>query len=141
MLLGYFENGHCPMMVEAGCSIYEDRPLTCRTYDCRIFAAAGIPAGEADKVIINEQVKKWLFTYPTQGDRDQHKAVKAAAEFLVNQGSAFPPGEVPSNPSQLAILALKVYKVFLNPIGPDRVSETVQAVIEARNRFNACGKA
>ena len=42
VLLGYDENGHCPMLIDEKCSIYEHRPLTCRTYDCRIFPAAGI---------------------------------------------------------------------------------------------------
>ena len=31
VLLGYDENGHCPMLVEGECSIYEHRPLTCRS--------------------------------------------------------------------------------------------------------------
>ena len=31
-----------------GCSIYDHRPRTCRTFDCRVFAAAGV-AVDADK--------------------------------------------------------------------------------------------
>lgn len=34
VLLGYDEHGRCPMLSEQGCSIYEHRPRTCRTYDC-----------------------------------------------------------------------------------------------------------
>ena len=34
--------GHCPMLVDGRCSIYEHRPRTCRTYDCRVFPAAGL---------------------------------------------------------------------------------------------------
>ena len=41
VLMGYDENGHCPMLVDGACSIYEHRPRTCRTYDCRVFPAAG----------------------------------------------------------------------------------------------------
>ena len=48
MLLGYDENGHCPMLIDDKCSIYEHRPITCRSYDCRIFPAAGIVAGDDD---------------------------------------------------------------------------------------------
>src|SRR5262249_23063586 len=41
-VMGYGENGHCPMLVDNACSIYADRPQTCRTYDCRVFPASGI---------------------------------------------------------------------------------------------------
>src|SRR6187399_1589388 len=42
VVLGYDERGHCPMLVDGACSIYEHRPRTCRTYDCRVFPAAGL---------------------------------------------------------------------------------------------------
>src|SRR5690349_2465179 len=42
VVLGYDANGCCPMLTEAGCSIYEHRPRACRMYDCRVFAAAGV---------------------------------------------------------------------------------------------------
>ena len=46
VLLGYDERGHCPMLVDGACSIYAHRPRTCRTYDCRVFAAAGVDPGD-----------------------------------------------------------------------------------------------
>ncbi|MFA6001077.1 MAG: hypothetical protein WC828_03075 [Thermoleophilia bacterium] len=42
-------DGCCPMLIDGGCSIYEHRPLTCRIYDSRVFAAAGIVAGGDDR--------------------------------------------------------------------------------------------
>ena len=42
VLLGYDERGHCPMLVDDQCSIYEHRPVTCRAYDCRVFPATGV---------------------------------------------------------------------------------------------------
>jgi hypothetical protein len=113
VLLGYDQSGRCPMQIAGECSIYEHRPLTCRSYDCRIFTAAGIAAGDADKALINQHVRRWKFSYPTTLDRDQHAAVQAAAKFIRDHAQCFPGGAVPGNPSQLAILALKVYKVFL----------------------------
>jgi Fe-S-cluster containining protein len=142
VLLGYDRDGRCPMLIEGRCSIYEHRPLTCRSYDCRIFTAAGIAAGENDKTLINQRVRRWKFSYPTRLDRDQHAAVKAAAAFLRERAECFPGGAVPTNPSQLAIMALKVYKVFLRldddsgktrHIPPD--SEVAKAIIEANERF------
>ena len=41
VVLGYDEHGRCPMLGDHGCTIYEHRPRTCRTYDCRVFAATG----------------------------------------------------------------------------------------------------
>src|SRR5664280_1492290 len=40
VLMGYDERGHCPMLVDDRCSIYEHRPRTFRVYDCRVFAAS-----------------------------------------------------------------------------------------------------
>ena len=57
-IMGFAANGHCHMFVNGGCSIYADRPETCRAYDCRVFAAAGIPAGGDDKSVINERVAR-----------------------------------------------------------------------------------
>lgn len=39
-LMGYDQNGRCPMLINVKCSIYEYRPLTCRNYDCRVLTAA-----------------------------------------------------------------------------------------------------
>src|SRR6185295_19764588 len=49
VLLGYDEQGHCPMLIDDTCSIYEHRPRTCRTYDCRVLAAAGVGIDEGAK--------------------------------------------------------------------------------------------
>ena len=76
VLLGYDERGHCPMLVDGRCSIYEHRPRTCRTYDCRVFAAAGI---EPDQPLIAERARRWRFG----GDgQEQRVAIRAAAASL-----------------------------------------------------------
>jgi len=138
VLLGYDENGHCPMLIDNQCSIYEHRPLTCRNYDCRIFPAAGLTAGDDDKALINQQIQRWQFSFPTKLDHNQHAAVQAAAMFLREHAECFPAGVVPRNSTQLAILAIKVYDVFLKyndesgktgRVSPDL--EVVKAVMEA----------
>src|SRR5204863_6078536 len=88
VLLGYDERGHCPMLVDDRCSIYEHRPRTCRTYDCRVFPAAGL---DADQPAIAERVRRWRFAYPTAADRARHEAVRAAA----GTHSAMEPGAAP----------------------------------------------
>jgi Fe-S-cluster containining protein len=138
MLMGYDKKGFCPMMVNDKCSIYEGRPLTCRNYDCRVFTAAGITAGD-DKPRINARVRRWKFGYPTKRDRDEHAAVQAAAKFIQEHAECFPGGKIPSTPSQLAILAIKVYEVLLEKEEGSSVSsdrETANAIVEACKKFD-----
>src|SRR6185369_1959526 len=113
VVLGYDKNGHCPMFIDNKCSIYEYRPQTCRKYDCRIFPATGLPAGE-DKTSISRLAGRWQFTFPTTQDHKHFSAVRAAAKFLRDHAASFPPGFVPNNPTQQAVIAIKVYEVFLH---------------------------
>lgn len=112
MLMGYDVNGRCPMQINNQCSIYEYRPVTCRNYDCRIFTAAGIMAGDVDKELISQRVREWEFSYPSQKDNDEHLAVQNAARFIFENIKDLPADIAPANESQLAILAIKGYKVF-----------------------------
>lgn len=84
VVLPYDERGHCPMLVDGRCSIYEHRPRTCRVYDCRIFAATGLEVdAEADsKVEIAARARRWRFTYPTDEDRRRQTAVRAAVRSV-----------------------------------------------------------
>jgi Fe-S-cluster containining protein len=112
-IMGYDKKGQCPMLIDGACSIYEHRPRTCRAYDCRIFAAAGILAGGKDKAIVNQRIGQWKFIYPSERDRAEHEAVQAAAAFIRNHERYFPRGWIPADPGQLAILAIKVFGIFL----------------------------
>ncbi|MHB9115381.1 MAG: YkgJ family cysteine cluster protein [Thermoleophilia bacterium] len=145
VVLGYDTDGRCPMLEGGGmCSIYECRPLTCRAYDCRVFAAAGIEAGGADKARITERARRWEFAYPTQRDRDEHAAVQAAATFIREHAESFPGGAIPRDPSQLAIVAIKVYGVLLGDEGrPGSTAgratdeEVAAAIVQASREFDA----
>jgi len=77
VVLGHDERGHCPMLVDNRCSIYEHRPRTCRTYDCRVFAATGLDAADGDprKSAIADRVERWRFEHRTEDDRSAHAAV------------------------------------------------------------------
>ena len=113
VLLGYDERGHCPMLVDNQCSIYEHRPTACRTYDCRIFPAAGLEIDDDDKVLIARQAQRWQFSFPTEADRDQHDAVRAAANFLDEHTGLLPDRTTPGNATQLAVLAIEIHDAFL----------------------------
>ncbi len=105
VLLGYDERGHCPMLVDDQCSIYEHRPQTCRTYDCRVFAAAAVELDDEEKAAITRRARRWRFTYPTTADRVAHDAVRAAAESARE--------DAPPDATQVAITAVEGYERFL----------------------------
>jgi Fe-S-cluster containining protein len=127
-LLGHGKDGTCPKLVENRCAVYAHRPQTCRNYDCRVFAAAGIKES-GDKPRINARVEQWRFEYPTPRDREEHEAVRSAAKFIARNAALFPGGRIPSSPSQLAVLALKVHAVFLE--APQSPAETARRIVEA----------
>jgi hypothetical protein len=113
VLLGYDDQGHCPMLIDDKCSIYEDRPRTCRTYDCRVFSAAGLGIDDDEKLLIARQVRRWQFSFPTQAHRNQHDAVRAAAAFLRDRRDLLPDGAVPTDATRLAVLAIELHELFL----------------------------
>jgi Fe-S-cluster containining protein len=140
LLMGYDRDGLCPMLKGTNCAIYEHRPQTCRDYDCRVFAAAGIAAGGDEKAVINERVERWLFSYPTKLDCNEHQAVKAAAKFIREHACHFPGGRVPDNPSQLAVLAIKSYEVFIGLNGIENSKDESLCVKLAETIVEACKK-
>lgn len=107
VLLGYDQNGHCPMLVDNACSIYEHRPQTCRAYDCRIFAATGLEPAEPAKALIAQQARRWEFSYPTPDDVSDQAAVQAAAAFIGEHPEQLPAEVVPHTATQHALLALE----------------------------------
>lgn len=125
-------------MLHAGkCSIYADRPQTCLDYDCRIFAAAAIAAGGEDKAVINRRVSQWRFTYTTDADRSAHEAVRAAASFIQLRRDSFA-SPVPMSPMGIAVLAIKVYGVFLDPaVRAMNNSEIARMIMTAGRAFDA----
>jgi len=143
-IMGYNESGCCPMLIDDRCSIYDFRSQTCRNFDCRIFAAAGISAGDKTKNLINDQLKRWKFQYTSERDRIQHQSVMKAAEFLRERQECFPGGKVPDSPSQIAIMAIKVYTVFLKCSNEDIRSYDITTgktianeIIETNSKFES----
>lgn len=128
VVLGYDERGHCPMLIDNHCSIYEHRPRTCRTYDCRIFPASGIEVDDQDKAQIAQRARRWRFDYPTQTDLDQRDAVRAAATFIEEHPDTLPAGAKPTNGTQRAVLAIELHDTFLRHRDSGQSDETSPAV-------------
>jgi uncharacterized protein len=137
-MMGYREDGTCPMLTGGKCTIYPQRPQTCRDYDCRVFAAAGIDAGGDDKAVINRRVRAWRFTYESPADRAEHDAVLAAAAFIAGKRHSFPGGRAPTAPTGIAVLAVKVYRIFMDPaLLAQSDADIALAVIAASGDFDA----
>lgn len=137
-LLRHDARGHCPMLRDGRCSIYAHRPQTCRTYDCRVLAAAGIGAGGPDKSVIDERVRRWRFSYATPAARRAHAAVRTAAQFIRNDATSFPPGRAPSRPNDVAVAALAAYELFLDvplPESRDAKRALAERVLDAAARL------
>lgn len=110
LLLGYTEDGACPMLADGRCSIYEDRPLVCRTYDCRLYAATGV---EPDRADIAARVRHWRFSYREGEDRELQAAVLAAVRFIRETPACLPGEAARLQPIRLATLAVVVHDHFL----------------------------
>jgi len=114
VVMGYGENGHCLMLVGGACTIYDDRPQTCRDYDCRIFAATGIELADPAKSLVTEQIRRWAFDTSTDIALVKSEAVLMCSDFLRMQTHNLPPGSVPNNPTHLALLAIALHEVFID---------------------------
>jgi len=119
VLIGYDENGHCPMLADGACSIYEHRPRTCRTYDCRIFPAAGIEA-DSDRPAIASRARRWRFAHPSPQDRADHDAVVAAAAAVAEHPELLAEEARPANATQHAVLAIRGRGVEAPSVRPAR---------------------
>jgi hypothetical protein len=129
MVLGYDEHGHCPMLVDDRCSIYDDRPVTCRKFDCRVLSAAGLEPDGPGQDALAEQVRRWRFDVGTQHDLAVRDAVRAALAFLDAHPECFEPGRNPVNAVQRSVTALAVYDLFLDGVVPE--IDAVAAALES----------
>lgn len=132
------EDGTCPMFNAGGCSIYRDRPQTCRDYDCRVFAAAGIDAGGDEREVINRRVRAWRFSYSSDAERLAHEAVRAAAAFIRDRAHRFD-ARLPRTPTGIAVLAIKTYTVFVGrDMDKEEDAEIAAALMQAAREFDEC---
>lgn len=135
-VLGFDERGWCPMLTDAGCSIYDHRPRTCRTYDCRVFTAAGLSPDDDGKEAIGERTRRWRFdTGHEPAAVTELQAVRRAAAFLERHRAACFPGGAPLNNGQRAAVAIKVHRLFLTSEAPD--PGAVRALLDVGDEADA----
>ncbi len=136
-LLGFDRNGHCPMLKDRSCSIYPHRPATCRDFDCRVLAAAGLVETGTWSERINARVRAWKFDYAKPESAARHAAVKAAARFIRSNSNLFPGGRIPARPLDLAVLVAKVHQVFLRNTTTVEPQTLAEAVVQESRSFAA----
>jgi uncharacterized protein len=138
-------DGTCPMLKANRCSIYADRPQTCRDYDCRIYAATGL-LPDGNRPVIRDRVLEWRFGMDTEEESAQGAALRRAASFIREHAALFPPDTRPGSAAAAAVLALKTWSLFAGkePInekgdGPEDPSphEQVKRVLEAARAFDS----
>lgn len=97
------EHGRCPLLGDDGCTAYAVRPRTCRTYDCRVFAAAGVDADAERQPAIAARVRRWRFRVETAEDRSARERLASARAEVTARPDA---GNVPPAAVALAIVRM-----------------------------------
>jgi uncharacterized protein len=137
--MGYRSDGTCPMLCASKCTIYSDRPQTCRDYDCRIYAASGL-LPDGDRPVIRQRVQAWQFQLESAGEQDAAASVRRAAKFIVSHAQQFPGAMRAGSATAVAVLAVKCHALFSDAGwqgGTDRDDlEMVQRVIDAVRVFD-----
>lgn len=139
VLMGWRHDGTCPALECGRCTIYAQRPMTCRDYDCRVFVPAGLTAGDERKAVINERIRAWRFTFEGDGERRAFEAIGRAAAFIREKRALFPNAGrgVPTAPTGIAVLAMKTFDVFLR-VDIDSLADDAicAAIVAASRRFD-----
>jgi Fe-S-cluster containining protein len=137
--MGYRDDGTCPMLISGRCTIYRDRPQTCRDYDCRIYAATGLQP-DGDRPMIQSRVLEWHFEFRSDAEREQREAMARAARFIVRHASLFPVALQAHVASAAAVLAFKAWDEFTNEKGDGSADlspdSRIRLVLEALRRFD-----
>lgn len=134
-VMGYLSGGFCPMLKDEICSIYPSRPTTCRTFDCRVLAAAGLEIDGRWNERINERVRAWRFSFFSGNGQRHLGAIRRAANFVQQHSDAFPGGRAPRAPMTIAVLAIKVHTVFLSLSCNADPADIASAIVTASQSF------
>jgi Fe-S-cluster containining protein len=134
--MGFRDDGSCPLLEDGRCSIYADRPQTCRDYDCRIYAAAGLTP-DGSRPVIEARVREWRFVYEDDLARRRADAVQRAAAFIRAHAGRFPPAARAHSATAAAVLAVKAHALFLDEQAGTDVARCVSAILQAARDFDA----
>ena len=123
VLMGYDERGHCPMLVDDACSIYEHRPADLS--HLRLPGLRRHGRGARRRSAPHRRAHGPLAVRPPgRVGRGPPRCGRAPLRRTsVRTATTSRPATVPGNPTQLAVLAIDVHDVFLG--GGDRARRPV----------------
>jgi len=101
------------------CSIYDDRPQTCRDFDCRVFTITGVDPEEAALADIRARTLRWhmLEAEPMSDAALLHLGAQNAARFLAKHADQL--GDLATHTStQRAVIAVQLAPVFTRYLTP-----------------------
>ncbi len=123
-VMGFSDQGHCPMLHKGRCSIYSARPRACRRYDCRVFAVASVDPG-ADKPLVRNAVEQWQIDAGSDAMTARLGAARTAAAFLQRHAAQLPDT---GNPGARALLAISLADLFVDAV--PSVAAVAQAIAQ-----------
>ncbi len=75
-------DGSCIHLVDNRCSVYAQRPVVCRAFDCRSFAVAAIAGSDPDQKPMWDAVRRWEPEFKTREDFEALNAARIKATSL-----------------------------------------------------------
>jgi hypothetical protein len=79
------EKGECVYLIDNRCSIYSERPKSCRQYDCRVHLL-GFPVDPTQTVVNQEGVLQWSqFSQPTTEDKVAGLAIRLSILHMLKE--------------------------------------------------------
>ena len=125
LLMGHDERGRCPMLGDDGCTIYASRPVTCRAFDCRVFAATGVDPDPA-KPLIADPASCWAFTADDERGAAELAALRSAAAFVERHRDDPLFAAARHSATGHAVLAVEIHERFIGEQRPD--AEVIEAL-------------
>jgi hypothetical protein len=77
-------DGSCIHLIDGKCTIYAKRPYSCRIFDCRMYAMAGVNVG--DSPLLLEAIASWTIKFKTPKDREVLGVMRATTARMIKAG-------------------------------------------------------
>lgn len=83
-VLAHQSDGACVFLEDDHCRIHAERPRTCRVFDCRRMALAGVTPGPMPHIA--ERVRQWQIVIENPSDRALVTQARALGRQVVGEG-------------------------------------------------------
>ena len=111
---------------------------TCRGTEAASSKEINVNISDAGKTNTARKAELWVFTIDSEQDLADSTTVRSAASFLEKYSDRFPKGFISCNPAQRAVMAIKVYSLFLQR-SDDNFEKDVEDIISRIVEAHAAG--